>query len=119
MTDASTEQLLIEALKEQSSELKGLRSDLSAMGKKMASVETMTMEISRTRHQLRDELHGLLSKMERRIGDVESRRLPTIEQELAERRGAFKVLTWVASGGGLLGMIGGLVALLQQIPGPW
>jgi hypothetical protein len=88
------------------------------MGEKMASVETMTMEISRTRHQLRDELHGLLTKMEIRIGDMESRRIPEIEREMSERRGGFRVLAWVASSGGLIGMIGGLVALLQQIPGP-
>ncbi len=117
MPEIDPMRLLVDTIKEQSAEMKGLRNDVQALSKGLASVETMTEEIKQTRHQLRDELHGLLGKIEVRIHDIEHKQVKPIANEIAEQRGAFRVLAWFAGGGGLSGIVGAILVLVEMLRG--
>lgn len=112
MSDLDPQKILLQAMKEQADEMRGMRKDFQTFAESLASVKTLTSEIASTRHQIRDELGGMITQT-RLETDRVSERLSVVELELAQKRGREQVIQWLAGGSS----VAGLVSLLSILWG--
>ncbi|MAC89645.1 hypothetical protein [Maricaulis sp.] len=110
MTEPAAQDVLLQTMKEYATEMRGMRADFKDLSANLASVQTLTGEIAATRHQLRDELGGMITQARMDAQKVASR-LSEVELELAKKRGREEVLQWLAGGSSVMGLIS-LVSVL-------
>jgi septal ring factor EnvC (AmiA/AmiB activator) len=104
MADPTTQDILLQTMKEYAAEMRGMRSDFKDLATSLASVKTLTAEIASTRHQLRDELGGMITQAHTDAAKIAAR-ISEVELELAQKRGREEVLQWLAGGSSVAGLI--------------